>query len=100
MASAGARPDLEALHELEEVLRHLETELAAWRRRALAAEGKAAELSHILDGGGDASARTGQLEERNRMLAERLEQAKSRVSDLVSRLAFLEQQSGNGGAER
>ena len=97
MASGGARPELEALHELEEVLRLLEAELAGWRRRALAAEGKSAELSRVLDDGDDASSRTRQLEDQNRQLEERLNQARTRVSDLVSRLAFLEQQSGNGG---
>jgi len=48
MASGGVRPDLEALLELEEVLRLLESELAGWRRRALAAEAKAAELGRAL----------------------------------------------------
>jgi predicted RNase H-like nuclease (RuvC/YqgF family) len=99
MGSAGARPELEALRELEEVLRHLEGELAGWRRRALAAEAKAAEVGRFLEEGG-AGAHTRQLEERARQLEERVEQAKTRVAELLSRLAFLEQQSGNGGPDR
>ncbi|OGT93184.1 MAG: hypothetical protein A2083_08105 [Gemmatimonadetes bacterium GWC2_71_9] len=94
------RPDLEALLELEEVLRLLESELAGWRRRALAAEAKAAQLGRALVEGDEAPTRSRQLEEENRALEQRLTMAKSRVSDLLSRLAFLEQQSGNGGSDR
>jgi hypothetical protein len=97
--SDGVRPDLEALRELEEVLLHLESELAGWRRRALAAEARAAELSRLLDQD-DVPGRTRQLEEEKRGLAQRLALARSRVSDLLSRLTFLEQQSGDGGSER
>lgn len=100
MASGAVRPDLEALLELEEVLRLLESELAGWRRRALAAEAKAAELGRALGEGDEAPTRSRQLEEENRAFEQRLTIAKSRVSDLLSRLAFLEQQSGNGGSDR
>lgn len=100
MASGGVRPDLEALLELEEVLRLLESELAGWRRRALAAEAKAAELGRALGEGDEAPTRSRKLEEENRALEQRLTMARSRVSDLLSRLAFLEQQSGNGGSDR
>jgi hypothetical protein len=100
MASGVARPDLEALRELEEVLRLLESELAGWRRRALAGEAKAAELGRVLEEGDDAPTRSQHLEEENRALEQRLTMARSRVSDLLSRLAFLEQQSGNGGSDR
>jgi hypothetical protein len=95
MASGGERPDLDALRELEEVLRHFETELAGWRRRALAAEQRVAE------GGGRVDASAGQpLEAENRELNQRLQQARTRVADLLDRLRFLEQQQrGNGGFE-
>lgn len=95
--SGGERPDLEALEALEEVLRHLESELAGWRRRALAAESRGAELQRTLDQGDDAPSRSKVLETQNQELAQRVEHARGRVTDLLQRLRFLEQQSGNGG---
>src|SRR5262245_61870117 len=94
MAPGGERPDLDALKELDEVLRHLEAELAAWRRRALSAESRLADT-----GGGSGSSGTGGKEvmEENRMLHQRLEGAKTRVGELLERLKFLEQQQGIGG---
>ncbi len=99
MASDGERPDLKALSALEDVLRSLETELSAWRRRALAAESRGAELSRALDAD-DSKSHSRQLEKEGRELSGRLEQARSRVSDLIARLSFLEQQTddGEGGA--
>jgi hypothetical protein len=98
MASGAERPDLAALQELEQVLRHLEGELAGWRRRALSAESRVADLEASDDGG--ALARSKALEEENQALAQRLEAARTRVTDLLERLGFLEQQGGNGEAER
>lgn len=100
MASGGERPDLEALRELEEVLRHLEEELASWRRRALAAETKVAEYLRVAARGEEIPSRLKELEDENRSLEERLVVAKSRVTDIVGRLRFLEQQSANGGSAR
>ncbi len=97
--SGGERPDLEAFEALEEVLRHLESELAGWRRRALSAESRAADLQRTVEQGDDAPARSKVLEEQNQELARRVEHAKGRVTDLLQRLRFLEQQSGNGGSE-
>ncbi len=95
MASGGERPDLEALRELEEVLRHLEGELAGWRRRALTAEQRLTDLSQS---GGDGPS-LGDLGDENRELNQRLQLARTRVADLLDRLRFLEQQRGNGGSE-
>lgn len=92
MASGGERPDLEALRELEEVLRHFEHELATWRRRALTAETRLAETE-----GADAPARTRELESLNETLSQRLDAARGHLGDLLERLRFLEQQQGNGG---
>src|SRR3954470_24957253 len=95
MASGVERPDLEALKELDEVLRHLEAELASWRRRALSAEARLGE-----SGGSPAEAgpRSKELEDENRALHQRLTHAKGRVGDLLDRLRFLEeQQQVNGG---
>ena len=94
MASGGERPELEALRELEEVLRHLEHELASWRRRALAAESRLAESG----GEGGEHERTQELEDENRVLNQRLLAAKGRLGDLLDRLRELEQQQGNGGS--
>ena len=91
MGSAGERPDLDALHELEEVLRHLGEELAAWRRRALTAEGRVSD--HSRPGGGEGQPRLRDLEEANRRLEQRLDQARARVKEILGRLNFLEQQA-------
>jgi chromosome segregation ATPase len=91
--SGGERPDLEALRELEGVLRHLEAELASWRRRALASEQRAGELEASAAPAGDEAG----VATRNRELEQRLESARTRVADLLDRLNFLEQQRGNGG---
>lgn len=94
MASGGERPDLEALRELEEVLRHFEHELASWRRRALSAEARLAESG----ADGDApSSRSRQLEEENSVLGQRVAAARNHLGDLLERLRFLEQQQENGG---
>ena len=85
MASGGERPDLDALRELEEVLRHLETELAGWRRRALSAEARLGE-----------SAPGGEAQPGSKDLESRLAGAKALVGDILERLRFLEQQRGNG----
>jgi predicted nucleic acid-binding Zn-ribbon protein len=97
MASGAERPDLEALSELEEVLKHLEGELAGWRRRALSAESR---LSELVRPGETGAARLEELERENRTFEQRLAQARSRVADLLDRLRFLEQQRGNGDRER
>jgi hypothetical protein len=99
VASAGERPDLDALRELDEVLRHLTEELAGWRRRALSAESKVAESSRFAEGDGGAG-RVQELEESNRGLERRLVTARSQVQEIIARLRFLEQQQGNGGGDR
>jgi hypothetical protein len=91
MGSAGERPDLDALHELEEVLRHLSEELAAWRRRALTAESRVSDHSRAT--GPEAPLRQRDLEEANRVLEQRLATARQRVTELLGRLDFLEQQA-------
>lgn len=92
MASAGERPDLDALKELEEVLRHFENELSSWRRRALSAEARLAESGAGADG-----SRSREIEEENRVLQQRLGAVKGRVGDLIDRMRFLEEQQHPGG---
>lgn len=84
----GERADLKALDTLEAVLRELGEELATWRARALKAEPPR---------GSAAGTRTAELEGENRQLRGRLEAARARVQELVTRLAFLEEQSREAG---
>jgi predicted nucleic acid-binding Zn-ribbon protein len=94
MASGGERPDLDALRELDEVLRHFENELASWRRRALSAESRLADAGM---GSAETPSRTRELEDENRALQERIAGAKSRVGELLDRMRFLEEQQHPGG---
>jgi hypothetical protein len=102
MGSTDERPDLEALRELEDVLRRLAQELAAWRRRALTAEGRIADQSREPGEGGAPPLL--ELEIANRALEQRLGTARARLSELISRLDFLEVQAlsseARGGTAR
>jgi len=93
MGSAGERPDLDAFRELEEVLHHLADELGAWRRRALTAEARVAETQRSMDVGDTSMLRLRELEEENHAMEQRLGTARTRLSELVSRLGFLEEQA-------
>ena len=88
----GERADLKAVDQLEAVLRELGEELATWRARALKAEPSRG------GGGGTGGGRTSELESENRQLRGRLEAARARVQELVTRLSFLEEQSREAGA--
>ncbi len=90
----GERADLRALDQLEAVLRELGEELATWRARALKAEPARGGGG---GGGGGGGTRTAELESENRQLRGRLEAARARVQELVTRLAFLEEQSREAG---
>ena len=114
MAYDEERLDGRVLDQLETVLRHVADELAGWRARALKAEAELKE-SGIRGGGGGGGAaggaaakpdaetrgRVADLEQENRTLRQRVEGARTRVHDLLSRLTFLEEQArqtgGNGG---
>lgn len=89
--SSAERLDLAALGELERVLGHLSDELAAWRRRALTAEAQRAELGIDTDIVA-ARERVLTLEEENSEYQRRLEAARGRVAELLTRLQFLEEQ--------
>jgi predicted nuclease with TOPRIM domain len=86
--SYDERPEFRALDELQEVLRHVTEELAAWRRRAQRAEGALGDGHDVLVH----RERVMELEGTNRDLAERVEAARGQVEDLVKRLQFLEEQ--------
>jgi cell division protein FtsB len=84
------------------VLRTVAEELATWRERALRAETGRGGASGRPDA--DMRARLAELEADNRALRQRVDTARERVSGLLGRLTFLEEQareqSGNGGAGR
>ena len=105
LAYDGERADAQVLDQLETILRHVADELAGWRARAVKAEG---ELKESGGRGGPAAKpdaetrnRVADLEQENKTLRQRVEAARARVQDLLSRLAFLEEQAreagGNGG---
>lgn len=93
----GERADLAALEQLETVLREVGEELALWRARALKAESEVGGSQRggvgAKSGGGEHSRRGSELETENRQLRQRVEAARSRVQELLSRLVFLEEQA-------
>jgi len=106
LAYDGERADAQVLDQLETILRHVADELAGWRTRAVKAEGELKESAGR--GGGSAAkpdpemrSRVADLEQENKTLRQRVEAARLRVHDLLSRLTFLEEQAreagGNGG---
>ena len=111
MAYDGERADAQVLDQLETILRHVADELAGWRARAVKAEGELKETAGRAGGGGGAGSaakpdaetrnRIADLEQENKTLRQRVEAARLRVHDLLSRLTFLEEQAreagGNGG---
>ena len=103
MAYSYERPDLRAVEELEQLLRHVGEELAAWRRRSLKAE---AEVQELKGKGGvlvgpellQARQRIVDLELENQVLRQRVETARERVHALANRLSFIEQDREDGAA--
>lgn len=90
------RADVLALEQLEAVLREVAEELATWRARALKAESRGGGGS--ARGEGDGRGRAAELEVENRQLRTRVDAARNRVQELLTRLAFLEEQSREGAA--
>ncbi|HVH68582.1 MAG TPA: hypothetical protein VM716_12005 [Gemmatimonadales bacterium] len=114
MAYDGERVDAPVVDQLETILRHVADELALWRARASKAEADLKEIGGRGGGGGgggasgvakldpETRARVADLEQENKALRLRVEAARGRVHDLLSRLSFLEEQAReagvNGGA--
>ena len=94
--SASDRPDLRAFKELETLVRHLGEELAAFRRRAIAAEAQLKDERPSKGGGaavrGTAQAGRSDLETENDALKARLGRAEDRVRQMMERVRFLRQQ--------
>jgi len=107
LAYDGERADGQVLDQLETILRHVAEELTGWRARALKAEADLKESGARGGGAGgakldlEARGRVADLEQENKTLRQRVEAARLRVHDLLSRLTFLEEQArdsgGNGG---
>ena len=91
MTYVGDKPDvLEAIEQLETVLRDVAEELAGWRSRAQKAE------SELKARG--SPVKNAELESENKALRQRVEGARVRVHDLMQRLTFLEEQARDNGA--
>ena len=91
--SANDRPELRAFKELETLVRHLGEELAAFRRRALAAEAQLKDTGSAPRGkSGAGAARAGDLEAENEALRARLDRTEDRVRQMMERVRFLRQQ--------
>jgi hypothetical protein len=96
LAYDAERVDSAILDQLETILRHVLEELAAWRARALKAEADLKEHPGQARGTGPLRHDT---EQENKHLKQRVEAARVRVGELLSRLTFLEDQArepGNG----
>ena len=92
--SANEPAELRAFRELETLVRNLGEELAAFRKRALAAEAQLKDAGQEVpraprsDGAGGG----GDLAAENRALRARVEHAENRVRQLMDRVRFLRQQ--------
>ncbi len=94
--STDERPEFQALEQLEEVLHLVTEELAGWRRRALKAEAEHS-APDVEDNAVNVRERLARLEAENRELHKRLETARQRLSGLLGRLRFLEEQTAMEG---
>ena len=94
--SDNERPEVVAFRELASLVHHLEDELATFRRRALAAEGRVKELEAIAGG---ESTDVVALTRENADLKKRLDAATARTRQLLERVRFVRQQ-GSKGAEK
>jgi len=101
LAYDGERSDAQVLDQLETILRHVADELAVWRARAVKAEGELKEVGGSRAGSAKVDAETrgrvSDLEQENKALRQRVEAARVRVHDLLSRLTFLEEQAREAG---
>ena len=95
--SGSARPEITAFRDLAQLVRHLEDELASFRRRALSAEARVKELEAS---SGGVSLDAVALERENADLRLRLEGASTRTQQLLERVRFVRQQSAKAGGEK
>ena len=90
--SDSARPEQAAFTELEQLVKHLGDELAAFRRRALQAEARLKGLESTGVKGVASPERVQFLERENAGLNTRLEAARVRTQQMIDRVRFLKQQ--------
>ena len=95
--SESVSPERAAFNELEQLVKHLGDELAAFRRRALQAEAKVKSFESTGVKGQLSPERLQFLERENAGLNNRLEAARARTQQMIDRVRFLSQQ--HGGAE-
>ena len=97
----NALPEFAAFNELEQLVRSLGEELAGFRRRALAAEGRLKTLD-AASGPGDlfSHERLAAAEQENADLKRRLADATERTNQVAAQLRFLRQQHERAGSER
>ena len=94
MLSESVSPERAAFMELEQLVKHLGDELAAFRRRALQAEAKVKGLESTGVRGQVSPERLQFLERENEALNTRLEAARARTQQMIDRVRFLSQQHG------
>ena len=87
------RPDVAAFRDLESVVRNLVDELAAFRKRALAAEAKLKGFESATGSSAKAGARLASLEEENARLRAQVERARSSTKGMLDKVRFLRQQA-------
>lgn len=97
--SDPARPSAAetALDDLEFLVRNVGEELAAFRKRAHAAEARLKNIGSSPSGDASAEERVAALEAENARLRERLAQATDRTRAMLDRVRFLRQQHVLGG---
>jgi predicted nucleic acid-binding Zn-ribbon protein len=91
--SASVRPEIAAFQDLAQLVRHLEDELASFRRRALTAEARLKEIESVT--GSDPS-ELAALKRENAELTARLDAASTRTRALLDRVHFVRQQATRG----
>jgi len=96
--SESVSPERAAFMELEQLVKHLGDELAAFRRRALQAEARVKGLESTGVKGQVSPERLQYLERENAGLNSRLEAARARTQQMIDRVRFLSQQHGGVGA--
>lgn len=96
--SDSVRPETTAFAELEQLVKHLGDELAAFRRRALQAEARLKGLETTGSKGVVSPERVQYLERENAGLNTRLEAARARTQQMIDRVRFLRQQHDGAAA--
>ena len=96
--SDSVRPETTAFAELEQLVKHLGDELAAFRRRALQAEARLKGLETTGSKGVVSPERVQYLERENAGLNTRLAAARARTQQMIDRVRFLRQQHDGAAA--